>query len=240
MLPARKNSPTRLPIVPRHQLYLMAHGQGNDARFARLFRETWQSIPLPDRRRMLTHWQDNEWSRSTQPAKPQIELLDGWTEPILTRNFRPKTSRAFGQCNFLGNELRFHAAVVDRLPEAHVRELVAHELAHVFWLAQGDCSRRPICEIRADRQMTRWGFDPFAMDDWIYRNFQSWTKQGKARWYDLPRRRDDVEHLLGDWTDGRFHPRYQTQRGTPVSAQTWNIALAPFNGSPDNYRPTNH
>ena len=64
------------------------------------------------------------------------------------------------------------------MPEHHVQELIAHELAHVIQFAFGeppssDGTLPRGCddaELVADEIMEDWGFDPYAMDDWTAAN----------------------------------------------------------------------
>ena len=64
------------------------------------------------------------------------------------------------------------------MPRKHVKEIIAHELAHVVQYATDDLPRPgsmdktiprnfdPIENI-ADEYMEWWGFDPDAIDDWV-------------------------------------------------------------------------
>lgn len=94
-----------IPILPRSGLYLPQFGYADDRRFARIFRETWLSLPLWARRRMLRHWREDsrrvigdlmvtKATRGKAPSEcpvgsvqdarihtmisPKIELLPGW------------------------------------------------------------------------------------------------------------------------------------------------------------------
>jgi hypothetical protein len=219
-----------LPLLPVHDVYLTPHGQGNECRFAGLFGTAWERIPQPDQQVILTHWRNCPWPQAILPHSPCIELLEGWSEALLTRTYQRRASKALGHCGLDGHELRFRASVVDRMPEVHVLELIAHELAHVYLKATGDHSPPPICEVRADLIMARWGFDPFAMDQWLACHLAGWTRDGQVRWHEPPLHPGSVQHLLGDRTDGRFHPRYLGRNGRPMGLDTWCRAIALLQG----------
>jgi hypothetical protein len=78
---------------------------GNADRFARLFRETWESVPATDKRRITTHWR-----RDILP--PLVELMDDWSG-------RPPCG--MGNTSLLGRQLRFCAPTMDAASEPGAR-----------------------------------------------------------------------------------------------------------------------
>ena len=64
----------------------------------------------------------------------------------------------------------FWSKIVAVYPDNLVRDLVAHELAHVYQWALGGESEdydNPLCvKEDADWLMQLWGFDPDAIDEW--------------------------------------------------------------------------
>lgn len=232
MLANAKRRKTRqsLVLVPRWGIFLTRNGHPAEERFAGLFWSTWSQIPASDRGIILNHWRHSPWTSSFR--SPRIELLDCWQEPLLSRSGEPKPSRALASCDLLGHELRFRADVVHRMPISHVRELIAHELAHILPMAAGDFSPAPACEVRADRQMARWGFDPFAMDEWVARHVQV-AKDGRTVWHEAPLAVEAIQDRLGRPSDGRFHPRYLNSQGQPMSRIAWAEAIRPCKHFPD-------
>src|SRR5436305_1373831 len=93
MVSQRKSTgPELIPIQRSAGLYLVRHGDGDDQRFARLFRETWRRIPLGARRQMVSFWRDllpgynpvvlrprdsDDWSKCRR-VSPRVGLLHGW------------------------------------------------------------------------------------------------------------------------------------------------------------------
>ena len=71
--------------------------------------------------------------------------------------------------SFRGHTLHFGLKLVKKYPDSLVRDLIAHELAHVLQAAWGwylgiDDSFE--AEEDADLRMEHWGFDAVAMDAW--------------------------------------------------------------------------
>jgi hypothetical protein len=63
--------------------------------------------------------------------------------------------------------LRFWHPIIVAYPDALVRDLVAHELAHVVQRAIGqEFPDKYECEMDADWRVEDWGFSATAMDDW--------------------------------------------------------------------------
>jgi len=73
------------------------------------------------------------------------------------------------------------------MPAVHVQELIAHELAHVFQFAIGEPPSgdgtlprgSDDAEMVADEIMEDWGFDPYAMDDWMAASSWTWPTQSQ-------------------------------------------------------------
>lgn len=137
----------RLPLLPRHGVYLPAFGYGDDARFARVFRHTWPLLPLYARRTLLKQWRESEW-----PMRPMIEVLPFWSN---------RQTCVLGEC--YGHHLfRFWAKAVDALPDDLLAVLIAHELAHDVYPDEEEFDLR--------EKNVMWGFDEYALDDWIAAN----------------------------------------------------------------------
>lgn len=120
--------PEFLPIVPTSRIWLPKLGIGDDERCASIFQDTWRQIDIRARRLMVAHWRASKPLYAIQGLwSPTIQLVGSWE--FSERSWRqPKELAACG-CN--GHSLYFYAPVVDAMPEQHVKELVAHELAHV-------------------------------------------------------------------------------------------------------------
>lgn len=170
-----------LPIIPASGLWLLKLGIGNDERFAQIFRDTWRQIPLKARRLIVKFWRRNTppWA-ATGLRSPTIQLTDYWE--FSERSWRQKNE--LGICGLDGHGLFFYGPVVDKMPQRHVEELIAHELAHVVQSATDGPPHtdRTIARIFdtteniADEYMEGWGFDSEAMDEWLNKN---WTWPGK-------------------------------------------------------------
>jgi hypothetical protein len=149
-------------LLPRHDVYLFAPGPGGE-RFARLFVESWKRLPYYARRLIHQHWKRD--SPIGMTYKPQIELVHGWSGRGGGRGLRG--TKAAAGC--LGYKLVFWTKIVDAYPDELVRDLIAHELAHIFQWARGwDIDRAdPIeCEQHADYLVEAWGFSSTEMDEW--------------------------------------------------------------------------
>ncbi len=151
-------------VWPRPPLYLFAPDGGAE-RFTRLFRETWLRIPYWCRRRMLIHWRPCPECPSNI-LNPRVELLEFWKDTPL-RGLRGLKAAVYQR----GHQLRFRTRIVNAYPDHLVRDLIAHELAHVCQYATGsfategdDAEARN--EIGADDMVDFWGFEPYAMDEW--------------------------------------------------------------------------
>jgi hypothetical protein len=113
-------------LLPRHPVYLFTF-EGGGARFAELFRGTWARLPLGARRHILRYW------RSENPYTPwdgtvKVELATDWDGRRRGRGLRgTRASMTWG-----GYQLYFFTKVVEALPDELVRDLIAHELAHVY------------------------------------------------------------------------------------------------------------
>ena len=111
---------------------------------------------------------------------PCIELVADWEE-------RDRDLACVGRA---GHSILFLASIVDVLPEEHVAELIAHELAHVWLIAGGqeDASNKSLhrwddpVEIAADEVMDYWGFEPDSIDDWLMRNRETVEPMHRRDW----------------------------------------------------------
>ena len=65
--------------------------------------------------------------------------------------------------------MQFWTKIVAAFPDELVRDLIAHELAHVYQYAIGlDFGDDNYgCEEDADWTLERWGFSATAIDDWL-------------------------------------------------------------------------
>lgn len=139
--------------------------------FCRLFAETWVRIPLWARRTIRKYWR-------TEPRLPQF------FSPVITvEDFKGrKETQALAICKNRGHWLAFWPTALRRLPAEQIRELIAHELAHVVqhangWHDLGDPTTHrwnDLREVDADEMMEAWGFDPDAID-------RAWVATKKRR-----------------------------------------------------------
>jgi hypothetical protein len=119
---------------------------------------------------------------------PRVQLLYGWEPPstgLVRATFTDadweaeKAARQgqtlderfpFACVSATGFLMRFWSPVVDRMPDNLVRDLIAHELAHVWQDAtrgQSGCLTEYEEEDEADDLIQRWGFgDPELIDEW--------------------------------------------------------------------------
>ena len=99
------------PLLPRHGINLIVWDSEHTAdgvRFVRLFRETWSTLPLYVRRKILKHWRDAEL------PSPHIELAD------MKRKF---VTGAFTSCGLTitpGHQIFFWSPAFDVLPDQRV------------------------------------------------------------------------------------------------------------------------
>jgi hypothetical protein len=105
-----------------------------------------------------------------------VELVDDWELSDVSGR-QPKDMAVCGRA---GHSLYFYAPLVDALPEQHVGELIAHELAHTVEYASGEYQRTDRSqhrwfddvEIVSDEIMECWGFDSCAIDEWVEKNWK--------------------------------------------------------------------
>ena len=151
------------PLLPRHGVWLFAPDGGGE-RFATLFQETWARIPLGPRRAIVRHWRSGPFAYP-KPFGPEVGLMSGWSGRSGGRGLRgdkARTTRA-------GHTLTFWTKIVAAYPDDLVRDLIAHELAHVFQCADGwNIGAMPPLEVEedADWHVERWGFSADAIDVW--------------------------------------------------------------------------
>lgn len=165
-----------LPIVPSSRLWLPRLGIGDDARFAGIFRDTWGSIPIRARRLIVKHWRQCPLGRLQGLWSPMVALANYWE----FSEWGVRGMKDYAACGCGGHSLFFDAPLVDAMPSQHVRELIAHELAHAVEYACGEFPQADRTQPRvfveaenvADEIMEGWGFDPWAMDHWIERNWR--------------------------------------------------------------------
>lgn len=153
-------------LLPRHGIFLSApHGGGE--RFARLFLETWRRLPLFVRRSVLRHWRTDVSPAS--PVGPAIELLAEWSTRVRGRGL----GGAWGGARDHGHTLRFWAKIVAAFSDELVRDLIAHEVAHVYqWSVGWELDEMNCVEVEEDANwmLDGWGFSATAMDAWATEN----------------------------------------------------------------------
>lgn len=147
-----------LPIDPERQICVFAF-EGNAARFAAIFRNVWDGLPSEDRDTIYSYWCKGFLGRD---FSPRIELSGCWA----------RRNDELGMTSWVGHRLVFHAPSVDRLSDAAVTELVAHELAHVFQMANHpnpyatvQDGYDPWVEIDADSIVQEWGFEVYVIEE---------------------------------------------------------------------------
>lgn len=131
-------------------------------RFAELFRAAWKRIRLCDRRKIRQHW--DILSLHLGKPSPVIELSD-WTESRAEGN---SGGHAIAQTGLGGHRLWFCSLISTAMDTEAAESLIAHELAHVFFL-QSDLNHavHPKCEWLADTLCRLWGFDLMARVSWF-------------------------------------------------------------------------
>ncbi len=145
----------------RHVPVISPYGGGE--RFARLFRETWDRIPLGPRRSMLKYWR----TECILPVafQPTIYLMPEWKN----RRGGNRLKGDMACMTHLGHVLNFHARTVAKMPDEIVRDLISHELAHVVQRAEWDDFDNEdafTVEESADATMEMWGFSSTNIDKW--------------------------------------------------------------------------
>ena len=112
-------------IQASSQLYVSVRSDGDPEHFACVFRDTWKRVPLYARRAMVAYWRKGQGKASWNPS---IRLANGW--PGWKR-------RGYGDCSREGHQLRFFAPTAEIMPNPVLSIVIAHELAHVYQLAEG-------------------------------------------------------------------------------------------------------
>jgi hypothetical protein len=173
-----------VPLLPGHSIYLEVTA-GNGRRFARVFQETWRRIPLGDRRCLLRYWKA-EGPSCGIILSPQVELVEftKLIELAKRADFPVDAKAVAGLTSHLGHKLFFNAKDADRMPDAVVGDLIAHELADTFQMATGNrpfrypngysefiCANgerwdRNLLEYHADVIAEGWGFNTNSVDRW--------------------------------------------------------------------------
>jgi hypothetical protein len=152
-----------LPVV----LGFEGYGPIDHERFARLFREVWQSMSRSDHTWILKHWRNcpNE-HKQWLPARGIV-----FTQLVYSNFYRGNSKRAVAQTGWKGNRVVFWTPYLDALPDDHAKVIIAHELAHVLHFAKGydysDDDDGFWIENDADEQAQWWGHD---VDAWIQYN----------------------------------------------------------------------
>ena len=97
-----------------------------------------------------------------------IELISSWAGHKVSRGGRGLRGEK-ANVSMCGHKLQFWSKIVAAYPDNLVRDLIAHELAHVRQAAWGwDLATADAVEAEenADAQMEWWGFDAVAIDEW--------------------------------------------------------------------------
>ncbi|MBI3824073.1 MAG: M48 family metallopeptidase [Planctomycetes bacterium] len=142
-------NPVEIPLLDNPLLILMHFG--NESRFVTLFQSTWKRIPEDDRRLIGDYWSEAKPTRI-----PICELSNCWIDH----------AGKYGQCTANGYELRFDASAFLILPENVATFVIAHELAHVFQKAEGNCpggANQQENEGDANFIAEKWKFDRIAL-----------------------------------------------------------------------------
>lgn len=153
-------------LLKGHEVYLSALNGGGE-RFVELFSETYRRIPLGPRRSIVKHWRSDPFPLPL--VKPEITLSVSWNGREGGRGLRG--DMAVTKCR--GHILHFFSKLVAALPDDLARDLIAHELAHVYQWSIGrnlEVMNPFECEEEADWMMEGWGFDATAIDDWMLAN----------------------------------------------------------------------
>jgi hypothetical protein len=153
-----------LTIEPESGLSLYVHGYCQEERLARAFAETWRALPEGDRTRMLDYW-----GSMIDGGRPYIEAI-----PPGARWSIRSAGVATCQRSPIGAGISFASTIVDRLPDSHLRTLIAREMAYVYLLATtpADCSYIPD-EPGIAKVLKEWRFDLKAMNRWICENLSA-------------------------------------------------------------------
>ncbi|MEI7837617.1 MAG: hypothetical protein WCK05_14555 [Planctomycetota bacterium] len=152
--------PAHIPLLPRHGIRLFVV-DGDGPRFANLFRETWQRLPLWARCRLLRYWRTPFCKGQPRGMYPAFELISGKSDFF----WRGDSGNAWGQCGMRGYSLAFAADHLAEAGETETRYTVAHELAHVYMFAikdpshAGDDATAEWAHDLVDEQLTEWGYD---------------------------------------------------------------------------------
>ncbi len=181
---ARKANPQPAPkfrpvawLLPRHRVGLWAAYNRDDVpKFVAAWRAVWRRIPLGDRRTILRYWRTAEGDDFDQLRAigtcPQISILRG----------RIGYVDAFATVGRYGSKINFKPEAVRDMATEVLETLIAHELAHIAFLAwpdpdaiQGEAyfyDPDAYCTVEAQTSylMGAWGFDDDAIDEWFAQN----------------------------------------------------------------------
>jgi hypothetical protein len=166
----------------RNGLSLVVLGEGDEDRFAEVFRLTWRRIPLGARRSLLKHWRESrsDLDRREGTPSPHIALRREWIqrEPLTLGCWKPKSMH-----------ILFYAPVVDTMPVEVLVSLIAHEIGHAYLeaihhesmflsrkfeeeIASGKC-RNPQEDVVFEI-LLEWGIDEQPYHDWQNSRFEVW------------------------------------------------------------------
>jgi len=152
----------KLPLLARHDIHLQDFGsEKQGARFAAVFRDTWQRLPLSARRALLAHWRAPDVFCFDSRRSPRVAIVH-----YLSRVDDPDV---MGVCRLKGHEFQFQVGAVAALPDEHLATLIAHELCHGYLAAKkhpdadgSEWEENLVQEING----IEWGFDEDALDDY--------------------------------------------------------------------------
>jgi Zn-dependent protease with chaperone function len=153
--------------MPRSKLYLQSSGLADEARFVKLFKETWKAFPLWARRPMLRYYREGDTLETA---------ISGGPSPAIIIIPEPAEDNALGCWRAKRGSFFFWADAVNALPDEHLRTLIAHELTHSYLSATEYYAPGQEEDFVAEL-IAQWGFDDHALSDYLYEHF----KEGKFK-----------------------------------------------------------
>jgi hypothetical protein len=150
-------------------------------RFAANFLFVWNRLPAADRAAILALWRHHKGARIEVCGKIAYH-----TNASLVGR-----CEALADCAGCGRNLRFEPAFIEAAPPEYLREIIAHELAHVLQWATGDASRilaehgygedgQENLHEHLDGIVDAWGFPGRDHRVWLRRHLQA-TASGLHR-----------------------------------------------------------
>jgi hypothetical protein len=109
-------------------------------RLAQIFSQTWSRIPLEDRQQMQNHWNLHQSRERAFKRYAELGYSEGHCPFIAVVDLIPDPSelgRYRGYCDDDGHILLFATVWVTDASELCIAGIIAHELAHVFRIANG-------------------------------------------------------------------------------------------------------